>query len=318
MIYSALYRYLERQEAVAVPEVVRSVDHALLKPQDEFETDAHRDQRIQQWLEAAKRIYIAHLASTEYEVFGLRVPPEAAQYSPDGKEWRLPFPMLPGIPTGYDTDNGVPKETIARIKELKLPLSTYTPVESEWESMALGFGPHGIKRARVVPSMLAISMPELDRAQAIRDRSRNGQVFYYVRFAPEIVTDWHVGPKEQPVRDVTYDLFLQPVSVAIYTTNPVETLAVFGRGARDDLWFLERPDLGRPASTGPRPIPPRAAARNCASSSIGGATVAPRPSYRTTHSVFEYRSFRLRTLSFRPTFAPITRAIPHRPSGCSG
>jgi hypothetical protein len=117
----------------------------------------------------------------------------------------------------------------------------------------VGTGWHGVKRARVLPANLSISTPDVERAKALRERFRKGQAFYYVRFAPEIVTEWGEGYNQRPgAKERTLDyvregLFLQPVAVAIYTTNPVEILAVFGRGSYEDLWFLKRSDLGRPA-----------------------------------------------------------------------
>ena len=252
-MYGPLYRWVERQVAIATPKVVGSVNHDLLKPWDEFETQASRDQRVQQWLDATKAVYTKNLASKEYEVFGMQVPPEAARYVPEQQAWSLPLPTLPGITSDADDRTPVPEDAIAHLKELHIPLKPYVTLESEWESAGVGTGWHGVKRARVLPANLSISMSDVERARALRERFRKGQAFYYVRFASEIVTEWGEGYNQRPgAKERTLDyvregLFLQPVAVAIYTTNPVETLAVFGRGAREDLWFLHRSDLGRAA-----------------------------------------------------------------------
>jgi hypothetical protein len=253
-IYGALYSYVGREQAAAVADVVKSVDYAhLLAAQDEFETDASRDARSQQWIGEAKAIFAAHLASKDYEIFGLRVPPDAPTYVPESTEWRTPFPSLPEIANGFDAENFVPADVEERMKVAHLPLTKWSPLLSEWESAGIGFGPHGKKRARIVPSRLAISMPDVERAREMKERFRAGHAFYYVRFAPEIDTDWQRGQKDRPIQNATFGLFLQPVTVAIYTTMPAEILGVFGRGGREDLWFLERADLGRPgASAGGR------------------------------------------------------------------
>jgi hypothetical protein len=250
-IYGALYAYVGDQQAAAVAEVMKGLDHTrLLAGQDEFETDASRDARTQQWIRETKALFAAHLAAKDYEVFGLRVPPDAPSYMPERAEWRIPLPSVPEIGNGFDAENFVSPDVEEWMKAAHLPLTKWSPLLSEWESTGIGFGPRAKKRARVVPDLLALSMPDVERARVIKERFRAGQAFYYVRFAPEIDTDWHPGPKNRPIESATFGLFLQPVTVAIYTTAPVEILGVFGRGGREDLWFLERADLGRPQARG--------------------------------------------------------------------